>query len=420
MDYLKVTRFGISEDYAEDMAYEITVVRYAMSENSYQKYIATTIASDVSEESVAYVSENASKLQGVEVIDDTIRKYNDAEYFASIIGYTGKISTEEYESLSADNGNYTLNDVVGKAGIEQVMDASLQGTKGYEKLYVDYLGKAVEVLEREEPSAGNDVYLSIDKNLQIAAYDLLEQEIAGIVYSNIESSGSEMNIPITDVYFALVNNNVIDIEHFSDENATGNEKAVLQIFSGRQQTVLSSVTSELKGTSPTAFGSLGEEDQDYFTYIINQLKEKKILLQKSIDKTDEVYQEWQSGTISAQEYLNHAIAQNWIDITQFTIDEKYSDSTEIYEALCDYIMDDITTDTGFSKIIYEYLIKAGSVSGRQLCLILYDQGVLAYDAEEISSLESNAVSPVSFLRIRSRILRSRRHSLLWIHAPVPV
>ena len=74
MDYLKVTRFGISEDYAEDMAYKITVVRYAMSENSYQKYIATTIASDVSEESVAYVSENTSKLQGVEVSDDTIRK----------------------------------------------------------------------------------------------------------------------------------------------------------------------------------------------------------------------------------------------------------------------------------------------------------------------------------------------------------
>ena len=119
------------------------------------------------------------------------------------------------------------------------------------------------------------------------------------------------------------------------------------------------MTSELKGASPAAFGSLGEEDQDYFTYIINQLKEKKILLQKSIDKTDEVYQEWQSGTISAQEYLNHAIAQNWIDITQFTIDEKYSDSTEIYDALCDYIMDDIATDTGFSKIIYEYLIKAG-------------------------------------------------------------
>lgn len=66
MDYLKTSRFGISEDYDEDMAYKITVVRYAMSENSYQKYIATTIASDVSEESVAYVSENTAKLQGVD------------------------------------------------------------------------------------------------------------------------------------------------------------------------------------------------------------------------------------------------------------------------------------------------------------------------------------------------------------------
>lgn len=106
----------------------------------------------------------------------------------------------------------------------------------------------------------------------------------------------------------------------------------------------------VEGGIPGSIWFTRRGDHDYFTYIINQLKEKKILLQKSIDKTDEVYQEWQSGTISAQEYLNHAIAQNWIDITQFTIDEKYSDSTEIYDALCDYIMDDIATDTGFPKL----------------------------------------------------------------------
>ncbi len=398
MDYLKNNRFAISDEYDDAMIYNIIVVRYAMSENSFQKYIATTIATDVSENTVAYVSENASKLQGVEVVDDTIRKYNDAEYFASIIGYTGKISTEEYEKLSEDNDNYTLNDVVGKAGIEQVMDASLQGTKGYEKLYVDYLGKAVKVIEREEPSAGNDVYLSIDKNLQIAAYDLLEQEIAGIVYTNIENSSSQINIPITDVYFALINNNVIDINNFKEDAASENEKQVEQVFAARESTVLSSMQNELTGTNPTAFGSMGDENQDYITYIINRLKEDKILLQSQIDKTDEVYLEWQNGTISVQEYLNHAISKNWIDITQFSIDEKYSDSTEIYAALCDYIMDEITSETGFSKIIYEYLIKAGSISGKQLCLILYDQGILAYDAEEISSLESNAVGAVSFLK----------------------
>ena len=398
MQYLKTSRFRISSDYEEAMAYKIAVLRYAMSENSYQKYISTTIAADVSEESVAYVSENASSLQGVEVIDDTVRKYDYPEYFASILGYTGKISNEEFESLSEGNDNYSLNDVVGKAGIEQVMDATLQGSKGYEKLYVDHLGKAIEVIDREEPAAGNDVYLSIDKNLQIAAYDLLEQEIAGIVYSNIENAGSEMRIPITDVYFALINNNIIDIDHFTDADASENESAVYQIFESRQQSVFSSIRNELTGPTPTAFGSLDTESQDYFTYIISQLKENNVLLDKSIDKTDSVYQSWQAGTISAAEYLNHAIAMNWIDITQFTLDEKYSDSTEIFDSLCNYIMDDIATEKGFSKIIYEYLINSGSISGKQLCLILFDQGVLSYDAEDIQSLNSGAVGAAGFLK----------------------
>ncbi len=396
--YLKTGRFYVSDEYSDEMAYKIIVVRYAMSENSFQKYISTTIATDVSEESVAYISENASQLQGVEVVADTIRKYDDPEYFASIIGYTGKISTEEYESLSKENDNYTLNDVVGKAGIEQVMDETLQGQKGYEKLYVDYLGKEVKVIEREEPSAGNDVYLSIDKNLQVAAYDLLEQEIAGIVYSNIENGGSEMKIPITDVYFALLNNNVIDLEAFAKEDATENEKGVYQIFASRQNAVIGSIEAEMRGASATAFGTLNDENQDYVTYIINMLKEKKILLNKLIDKSDSTYQAWQSGTISMQEYLEYAISQNWIDITQFTIDEKYADSTEIYDALCDYIMDEISTDREFSKLIYKYLVNSGAISGKQLCLILYDQGVLSYDAEEIASLQSGAVGAVGFLK----------------------
>lgn len=50
--------------------------------------------------------------------------------------------------------------------------------KGSETVYVDSLGKVMETTERIEPQAGNDVYLSIDKDLQEAVYNLLEQEIA--------------------------------------------------------------------------------------------------------------------------------------------------------------------------------------------------------------------------------------------------
>ena len=71
---------------------------------------------------MAYISEHAQELQGVEVMDDTIRKYNNSEYFlASILGYTGKISSEEYAKLSETDDSYTTNDVVGKGGIEQYM-----------------------------------------------------------------------------------------------------------------------------------------------------------------------------------------------------------------------------------------------------------------------------------------------------------
>lgn len=399
MEYLMGEKcYNISDEYSQNMAYQITVVRFAMAQNAYQKYIATTIAANVSEESVAYISEHNHQLQGVEVINDTVRKYNDSVYFASIIGYTGKISDKEYTKLSEEDDSYTLNDIVGKGGIEQYMDAELKGEKGYEKLYVDYMGKVLEVIEREEPKAGNDVYLSIDSDLQIAVYNLLEQEIAGIVYSNIENASSDINIPITDVYFALIDNNVIDFEHFSSPEATETERTVQQIFASRQNSVLEEIKSQLAGENPTAFSELPEEYQDYITLIINGLKENDILITKNIDKTDDIYVKWKAGSISPQEYLSHAISQNWIDITNFTVEEKYSDSMEIYDALCKNILENLEESTDFSKIIYEYLIKGGTVLGRQLCLILFDQGILTYDADEIAGLESGAINAVSFLK----------------------
>lgn len=404
MAYLSDKLYGISDTYDKKMQYQIAVVRFAMAQNAFQKYIATAIATNVSEESVAYISEHSPELQGVEVIDDTIRKYANSIYFTSLLGYTGKISAEEYAKLSEKDDSYTLNDVIGKGGIEQYMDAELKGEKGYEKLYVDSLGKAVKVIDREEPKAGNDVYLSIDSDLQMTVYRLLEQEIAGIVYANIENPTSDINIPITDVYFALINNNVIDFEAFSDEDATATEQSVFQIFSGRQRVVLDQLASSLTEPSAAAFMDIGDEFQDYFTYIINTLKKNGILLDKNIDKADEVYLKWQRGEISPREYINYAISQNWIDITKFSVEEKYSDSTEIYDALCNYILEEVAAEPEFSKIIYEYLIRGSSITGIQLCLILFDQEILPYDEEEIAGLSNGTISSVTFLKEKIRDL----------------
>ena len=76
------------------------------------------------------IREHASELQGVEVREDTKRVYDYPEYFSHILGYTGKISDSEYDSLHEQDKSYNRSDVVGKAGIEQVMELQLQGKKG--------------------------------------------------------------------------------------------------------------------------------------------------------------------------------------------------------------------------------------------------------------------------------------------------
>ena len=125
--------------------------------------------------------ENLDKLSGINVEEESLRKYADSNCFANIIGYTGQISQEEYDALSdADQERYNKTDTVGKAGLEKALDSQLQGKKGNEKLYVNNVGKVIKTVKGTKPKAGNDLYLTIDANLQKAAYNILEQELAGV------------------------------------------------------------------------------------------------------------------------------------------------------------------------------------------------------------------------------------------------
>ena len=58
------------------------------------------------------ILENKEELQCVTIEEETLRIYNDSEYFAHIIGYTGKIwDTSELATLQKTNPSYALTDV---------------------------------------------------------------------------------------------------------------------------------------------------------------------------------------------------------------------------------------------------------------------------------------------------------------------
>lgn len=393
MEYLMgKDNFGISSKYDGDLAYRIVVVRYAMLGNRFARYKEVKIATDVSDKTVAYVNEHMDTLSGISVNEDMIRKYNYSEYFSSIIGYTGPISESEYTALHKKNKDYTQNDTVGKAGMEQHYETYLRGKNGEQKFYIDNVGRISEIISSTDSVAGDDLYLSIDADLQMATYLALQNEIAAIVYSNIKSG----EIPINDVYTALIGNSVINTEHFSKAKASDTEKSVLSVFKSRQKTTLGKIKQELTN-SPEALNTMSDEVLDEFTYIISMLKDDQVLLKNEIDTSDSVYQKWKDQKISPKEYLNYCITQHWIDISQLNVDEKYADSTEVYDALCKYILKNIKTDTEFSKIIYQYMITRGEISPRQLCLILFDQGVLDYDDATVNKLKNGSLSPRDFL-----------------------
>lgn len=386
---------------------KILTIRYAMSANSYQKYIETTVASEVSEETVAMIYENKYDLLGVDVKEVTLRKYVDATYFSHIIGYTGRISNEELITYSGLDNSYDLNDMIGKSGIEKVMELDLQGKKGTEEVVVNNLGKVIEVISEEEPVAGCDVYLTINKETQIETYKILERQIAGVLISKIVNqrtfelkegeSASKIKIPITDVYYALLNNNIIDFFAFSNDNASDVEKEVESKFIEYKEEVLINLRDELDVES-TIYDDLTEEYKVYESLIVSMLENKGVINTSEIDTSDQMYIDWKRNeTVSLKEYLEYAITERWVDVEQLNLESEYSSSEEIYNAIVDYIIKDSNENSDFAKRIYKYMLRKGKISGKEICLILWEQDIITIDSSSIDDLEKGRISAYNFM-----------------------
>ncbi len=391
----ELQQVGLPTELTKSQILDIVYVRYMLFTTQYRKYMPVTIARAISDESVAALSEEADTLEGIEIVEDTTRVYSEPEAFASLIGYTGRVSSEDLAELQAVNSRYTSESVVGKSGIEKVCEQTLQGSDGQETVYVDRFGKVLQIDEDStiRPTAGGNVYLTIDRDLQVATYRILEQRIAGILrsvivdqeeYDNSNLTDTEaVRIPITNVYNAIFDNGVLDITHFDMADASETEHAIAAIFAEKQDMVFSEISSQLMGASPLPYNELDDETKEYESYIVNDLlmSKTKVLSSSKIDKTDETYLAWtRDETISLKEYLTYAVSRNWIDISAIAEDDTYLDTAETYQMLSDYIEESLQKDEEFSKILYKYLIRSHSISGNQIMHALYDQGI--FDKED--------------------------------------
>lgn len=391
--------------FSVDHALMIVNLRRYMSANSYNRYISFTIANEVSDETVAAILESSDDLTGVTVEEQYIRRYVDSVYCSQILGYTGTVSTSELETLG---DKYDSNDTVGKSGIEKSMESVLSGTKGERQVYVDTVGRITEVLGETDPETGNDVYLTIDINLQKNLYNAIEDRLVQILLTYMTSGDTKYSytsngsvdtvyILAKEVYFALIDNNIVSIKHIA-EQSTDTEAQVYSAFLSKQDSTMDWIRSEL-ADGDTPYGKLSEEQQLYIWYVYTSLKDRGVFNTSNVDTTDDVYKDWtQADGTSLKELLTHGIAKNWINLNVFST-EQYTSLQESYNALLDYIDGYLREDTSFYKKMYKYMINSGSISGRQVCMLLYEQGVLDMNSENsrYSALAAGSLGAYDFM-----------------------
>ncbi|MFA5015716.1 MAG: penicillin-binding protein 2 [Actinomycetota bacterium] len=148
---------------------------------------------DIDTATMIYLKENSSKLPGVEVIDLYLREYNFGFLASHLLGYTGEINEERLQSEAYMD--YEGGDQIGLTGLEEAYESLLKGKKGKIIYEVDPLGRPVNILEETDPISGNDLYLTIDIDLQRFVEEALYQSILEVRQKRITNTDEYYKVP---------------------------------------------------------------------------------------------------------------------------------------------------------------------------------------------------------------------------------
>lgn len=145
------------------------------------------IRNKLTDEEVAAFSIEKYQFPEVEIHANLARHYLHGEAFAHVLGYTGLLSEQDLSQI--DHANYRGTYVIGKYGIEKSYEDVLRGKAGFEQVETDARGRMIRHLDEIPPVAGENLYLTIDSKLQLAAYDALQNFHGAVVALDVKTGG---------------------------------------------------------------------------------------------------------------------------------------------------------------------------------------------------------------------------------------
>lgn len=179
-EYLDMTGKEITdlllEKYSINDIRNYMVIKDTIKMQSFKGYRAVTIANNIKRDTAFIVMQKLNDLPGVDVSLTPIRYYPYKNLGSSVLGYMSSIGSWEEETYALQ-GYDASSDLIGTAGIESAFEDQLKGNKGGSTIKVNSKGKATEKLFELESHPGNNVHLTIDKDVQYAAQQALADQI---------------------------------------------------------------------------------------------------------------------------------------------------------------------------------------------------------------------------------------------------
>ncbi|MBP5225312.1 MAG: penicillin-binding protein, partial [Lachnospiraceae bacterium] len=233
--------------------------------------------------------------------------------------------------------------------------------------------------------------------MTIAAYNVAEQQLAGVVVNHLyegtdydpEVAYENANylLPIRDVFWQMINNNIISVRAFADEDASATEHAMEQKRIARKAEVTARMKAYLQERDTTPVSEEDRYMRDYIGYLYTYMVEKNYIRTALIDTEDSVYKQWKAEEISFPVFFRHAIAAGWVDTAILSEDNRYNSVDTCYDAFADLLLEQTTLSYGgFDKLIYSELIHTDRILGTEIGIALYEQGVLREDRETYEKL----------------------------------
>lgn len=169
-------------------------------------YQYITVEKDINLNTLVKLYEAKMDLPGVEIDEFPLRYYKNAEFASHLFGYVREINERELADLK--NDGYRQGDIIGKNGLERTYEQYLRGVDGGIILEVDIRDRPLRRLETREPQPGNNLHLTIDYKVQLAAEKALEEQFqitqANTKYKNAQSGLAIALDPRTGDVLAMV------------------------------------------------------------------------------------------------------------------------------------------------------------------------------------------------------------------------